>query len=34
VTDGTALYAVTIAATGFIRTWQANYVSTPTWTLQ
>jgi prepilin-type N-terminal cleavage/methylation domain-containing protein len=34
VTDGTAIYAVTIAATGFIRTWQANYVSTPIWTLQ
>ncbi|HYT65966.1 MAG TPA: prepilin-type N-terminal cleavage/methylation domain-containing protein [Vicinamibacterales bacterium] len=34
VTDGSAVYGITIAATGFIRTWQTNYTSTPTWTLQ
>jgi prepilin-type N-terminal cleavage/methylation domain-containing protein len=34
VTDGTAVYAVTIAATGFIRTWQTNSQATPSWTLQ
>ena len=34
VTDGSAVYAITIAATGFIRTWQTNYQATPTWTQQ
>jgi prepilin-type N-terminal cleavage/methylation domain-containing protein len=34
VTDGTAVYAITVAATGFIRTWQSHYTATPTWTLQ
>ena len=34
VTDGTAVYGITVAATGFIRTWQTNYTSTPSWTLQ
>ena len=34
VTDGTAVYGITVAATGFIRTWQTNYNSTPSWTLQ
>ena len=34
VTDGTAVYGITVAATGFIRTWQSNYTSTPSWTLQ
>jgi len=34
VNDGTAVYGITIAATGFIRTWQTNYQSTPTWSLQ
>jgi prepilin-type N-terminal cleavage/methylation domain-containing protein len=34
VTDGTAVYGITVAATGFIRTWQTNYQATPTWTLQ
>ena len=34
VTDGTAVYGVTIAATGFIRTWQTNSQATPSWTLQ
>lgn len=34
VTDNSAVYGVTVAATGFIRTWQSHYISTPTWTLQ
>jgi prepilin-type N-terminal cleavage/methylation domain-containing protein len=34
VTDGTAVYGITVAATGFIRTWQSHYTATPTWTLQ
>lgn len=34
VNDGIGVYGITIAATGFIRTWQTNYQSTPSWTLQ
>jgi len=34
VTDGSAVYGITVAATGFIRTWQSHYSSTATWTLQ
>ena len=34
VTDGSAVYGITIAATGFIRTWQSNSTSIPSWTLQ
>ena len=34
LTDGSAVYGITVAATGFIRTWQSHYTSTPTWTLQ
>lgn len=34
VTDGSAVYGITVAATGFIRTWQSNYSSTASWTLQ
>jgi hypothetical protein len=34
VTDGSAVYGITIAATGFIRTWQTPYSSTPSWNLQ
>ena len=34
ITDGTSVYGITVAATGFIRTWQANYSSTSPWTLQ
>ena len=34
VNDGSAVYGITVAATGFIRTWQSNYTSTPSWTLQ
>jgi len=32
--DGIAVYGITIAATGFIRTWQTNYQATPSWMLQ
>jgi prepilin-type N-terminal cleavage/methylation domain-containing protein len=34
VTDGSAVYGITVAATGFIRTWQTNSSATPSWTLQ
>jgi prepilin-type N-terminal cleavage/methylation domain-containing protein len=34
VTDGSAVYGITVAATGFIRTWQSHYSSIPTWTKQ
>lgn len=34
INDGTFCYGITIAATGFIRTWRTNYVSTPTWVQQ
>ena len=34
VTDGSAVYGITVAATGFIRTWQTVSTSTPSWTLQ
>lgn len=34
VTDGSAVYGITIAATGFIRTWRTNYTSTASWSLQ
>jgi len=34
VTDGTAVYAVTVAATGMIRVWKTNPTSTPSWMLQ
>jgi len=34
VTDGSAVYGVTVAATGFIRLWRTNAASAPTWTLQ
>ena len=34
VTDGSAVYGITVAATGFIRTWRTNASSTPSWTLQ
>jgi prepilin-type N-terminal cleavage/methylation domain-containing protein len=34
ITDGSAVYGITVAATGFIRTWQSHYTATPTWTLQ
>jgi prepilin-type N-terminal cleavage/methylation domain-containing protein len=34
LTDGTSVYGITVAATGFIRTWQTNSTATPSWTLQ
>lgn len=34
VTDGTSVFGVTVAATGFIRTWQGNPYATPPWTLK
>jgi len=34
VTDGTSVYAITVAATGFIRTWLYNNYATPPWKLQ
>jgi prepilin-type N-terminal cleavage/methylation domain-containing protein len=34
ITDSSAVYGITVAATGFIRTWQSPYSSTPTWTQQ
>ncbi len=34
VTDGTAVYAVTVAATGMIRMWKTPPTSTPSWLLQ
>ena len=34
VTDSTAVYGVTVAATGFVRMWRTNYTSTPSWSLQ
>jgi prepilin-type N-terminal cleavage/methylation domain-containing protein len=34
ITDSSAVYVVTVAATGFVRLWRTNYTSTPTWSLQ
>src|ERR1051325_6501636 len=34
INDGTFCYGVTIAATGFIRTWRTNYTTTPNWVQQ
>jgi prepilin-type N-terminal cleavage/methylation domain-containing protein len=34
VNDGTFCYGITVAATGFIRSWRTNYQTTPTWTQQ
>jgi prepilin-type N-terminal cleavage/methylation domain-containing protein len=34
VNDGIGVYGITIAATGFIRTWQTNYQTTPSWMQQ
>ena len=33
ITDGTAVYGVTVAITGMIRSWRTLPTSTPTWTL-
>jgi prepilin-type N-terminal cleavage/methylation domain-containing protein len=34
INDGTFVYGVTVAATGFIRTWRTNYTTTPSWSQQ
>lgn len=34
ITDNSAVYGVTIAATGFIRTWQTPYTATASWNQQ
>jgi prepilin-type N-terminal cleavage/methylation domain-containing protein len=34
LTDGTAVYGVTISATGMVRTWRTWPVATPSWVLQ
>jgi prepilin-type N-terminal cleavage/methylation domain-containing protein len=34
ITDGTAVYSVTVAATGMIRLWKTLPTSTPNWSLQ
>lgn len=34
ITDGSAIYGVTVAATGFIRVWQTPYRTTPSWVQQ
>jgi len=34
INDGTFCYGITIAATGFIRTWRTNLLETPTWMQQ
>jgi len=34
ITDHTFIYGVSVAATGFIRTWRTNYSASPSWSLQ
>ena len=34
INDSTFVYGVTVAATGFIRTWRTNKTATPSWSLQ
>ena len=34
ISDGTFVYGVTIAATGFIRSWRTNLTATPSWSQQ
>jgi len=34
LTDGTAVYGITLSATGMIRTWRTNPTVTPTWSMQ
>lgn len=34
ITDSTAVYGVTVAATGFVRLWRTNATSTPSWSQQ
>ena len=34
INDGSSIYGITVAATGFIRTWRSSYAATPTWVQQ
>ena len=34
LTDGTAVYGITLSATGMVRTWRTNPTVTPTWSAQ
>jgi hypothetical protein len=34
INDGSFVYGITVAATGFIRTWRTNYTTTPIWAQQ
>jgi Tfp pilus assembly protein FimT len=34
ITDGSTIFGVTVAATGFSRTWQGTFASSPTWVQQ
>ena len=34
ITDSSAIYGITIAATGFTRVWRTNYTAAPVWTQQ
>jgi prepilin-type N-terminal cleavage/methylation domain-containing protein len=34
LTDGTAVYGITLSATGMVRTWRTNPTAIPTWKLQ
>ena len=32
--DGSFIYGITVAATGFIQTWRSNFTTTPAWSVQ
>lgn len=34
IKDGSFVYGITVAATGFVRTWRTSYTTTPTWSQQ
>ena len=34
LTDGTAVYGITLSATGMVRTWRTNPTAIPNWTMQ
>jgi hypothetical protein len=34
LTDGTAVYGITLSATGMVRTWRTYPSATPNWSLQ
>jgi prepilin-type N-terminal cleavage/methylation domain-containing protein len=34
INDGSFVYGVTVAATGFVRSWRSNYTTTPSWIQQ